>query len=170
MFVPWFWLLLTLVSWATPAQRIAAARQHLGDQYSPAYFAGGYPPPGQSACVDLCVTAMRAQGKDLRQAVAADAGCGEYPLLRDRDIDHRWAPNLKVWFRRHTHSLPLGKDFRPGDLVFWSLTGDGVADHCGVLSDQKGPSGKWLVIHQFPPRCREEDCLGRWPLVGHFRP
>ena len=158
------------LAWASPAQRIVAARKHLGDQYSAAYVSGGYPPAGQSACVDVLVTAWKAERIDLRQALQKDRDCGLYPWLRDIDIDHRWAPNLKVWFSRHTQKLALGRDFQAGDVVFWSLTGDGVADHCGVLSDKRGATGKWLVIHQFPPRCVEEDCLGRWPVVGHYRP
>lgn len=152
-----------------PARMIAAARRHVGDRYSAAYFAGGYPPRGQSACVDVVVSACRAVGVDLRTSIQADAACGEYPSLRDRDIDHRWAPNLRVWMRRHARVLPLGAQFQPGDFVFWTLLNDGVADHCGVLSDRRGPSGKWLVIHQFPPACSEEDCLGRWNVIGHFR-
>jgi len=154
---------------AQPSSPIQAARTHLGDLYDPSYVAGGRPERGRSACVDVLVTACQVRGYDLQARIQADAGCGEYPLLRDRNIDHRWAPNLKVWMRRHLRSLPWNRDFQPGDLVFWSLTGDGVADHCGVLSDRRGTSGKWLVIHQFPPRCVEEDCLGRWPVVGHYR-
>lgn len=164
-------LTLMLVAWAQPAatKMIAAARRHLGDRYSAAYFSGGTPPKGQSACVDIVVSACRARGFDLRSLVQQDAGCGLYPWLRDQDIDHRWAPNLKVWMVRHARSLPVGQAYLPGDLVFWSLTGDGVADHCGVLSDHQGESGKWMVIHQFPPACSEEDCLGRWMVVGHYR-
>lgn len=169
----WLWIVLL---WLLPAQAqspvslaIAAARRHLGDRYSAAYFQGGYPPKGQSACVDVVVSACRARGVDLREAVQRDANCGLYPWLRDRDIDHRWAPNLRVWMQRHAENCPKNRDFRPGDFIFWSLTGDGVADHCGVVSDQRGLSGKWRVIHQYPPLCQEEDCLGRWSVVGHFR-
>lgn len=164
-----FVLLLTALAWAADLKMVQAARKHLGDVYTADYFSGGYPPKGKSACVDVLVTACRARGLDLRQLVQEDAGCGEYPYLRDRDIDHRWAPNLKVWFRRHARALPLGKAYEPGDMVFWSLTNDGVADHCGVISDQRGQTGKWMVIHQFPPSCTEEDCLGRWTVVGHYR-
>lgn len=162
-------LLLSLTAGATDLKMVQAARRHLGDSYCPDYFSGGYPPKGKSACVDVLVTACRVKGLDLRQLIQADAGCGEYPYLRDRDIDHRWAPNLKVWFRRHARSLPVGNAYEPGDLVFWSLTNDGVADHCGVISDRRGPTGRYQVIHQFPPTCREEDCLGRWMVVAHYR-
>jgi len=148
---------------------VNAARKHLGDRYTAAYFSGGYPPPGQSACVDVVVSACRSAGLDLRALIQQDARSGAYPWLRDRDIDHRWAPNLKVWMGRHAQTLPTAQNYRPGDLVFWSLTGDGVADHCGVVGDHPGPSGKWMVIHQFPPACSEEDCLGRWMVVGHYR-
>lgn len=162
-------VLLTALIWAQPIERLKAASKHVGDHYDAAYVAGGRPPRGRSACVDVLVSACRAQGRDLQELIQQDASCGEYPLLRDRNIDHRWAPNLKVWMRRHLRSLPWNRDFQPGDFVFWSLTGDGVADHCGVISDRKGASGKWMVIHQFPPRCLEEDCLGRWQVAGHYR-
>ena len=163
-------LLFTCLAWAAPdLKMVRAARQHLGDVYTADYFSGGFPPKGKSACVDVLVTACRARGLNLRQLIQDDAGCGEYPYLRDRDIDQRWAPNLRVWFRRHARTLPVGKSYEPGDLVFWSLTNDGVADHCGVLADTRGPSGKWEVIHQFPPTCSQEDCLGRWTVVGHYR-
>ena len=159
-----------VAAWTQPGlASISAARGHLGDRYNAAYFSGGTPPQGQSACVDIVVSACRARGLDLRRLVQEDASSGQYRLLRDRDIDHRWAPNLKVWMVRHAQALNPGRDYQPGDLVFWSLTGGGVADHCGVLSDARGLSGKWKVVHQFPPVCSEDDCLGRWPVVGHYR-
>lgn len=161
------WLSLPVLGQANPM--IAAARRHLGDLYSADYYSGGVPPRGKSACVDVIVSACRARGLDLRSLIQQDADCGQYPWLRDRDIDHRWAPNLRVWMLRHARRLPHGRQYQPGDLVFWSLTGDGVADHCGVLSDRRGASGKWMVVHQFPPECTEEDCLGRWMVVGHYR-
>ena len=159
------------IAWAASSARmLAAARGHLGDRYSADYFAGGRPPRGKSACVDIVVSACRAARIDLQAEVQRDAAYADYPLLRDRNIDHRWAPNLKVWMERHAHKLPIGKDYRAGDLVFWSLTpGETVAEHCGVVGDQRGASGKLMVIHQYPPQCTEEDCLGRWVVVGHYR-
>lgn len=161
-------LLLTGSAWANPL--VDGARTRLGDVYSADYVAGGWAPKGKSACVDVLLSACRARGLDLRTLVQEDARRrGGYPLLRDRDIDHRWAPNLNVWFARHWRVLPVGKDYRAGDFVFWSLTGDRVADHCGVVTERRGSSGKLSVVHQFPPQCREEDCLGRWMVVGHYR-
>ena len=148
---------------------IAAARTRLGDQYSAEYFSSGRPPKGRSACVDVLIEACRVAGFDPQKDIQMTAATTHYPWMRDSAIDHRWAPNLIVWFQLRQQSLPIGAKYKPGDIVFWNLTGDGVADHCGVLGDQKGSSGKWKVIHQFPPRCTEEDCLGRWRVVGHFR-
>ncbi len=164
------WALLTALALAVPGPKmIAAARAHLGDRYSAEYFSGGRPPRGKRACVDEVVSACRAVGLDLQSQIQRDSARVTYPLIRDRDIDHRWAPNLNHWLRRHAEKLPNGRDFRAGDLVFWSLLNDGVADHCGVLTEVRGATGKPLVIHQFPPECREEDCLGRWTVVGHYR-
>ena len=115
--------------------------------------------------MDVLVYACREVGVNLRDEVDNDRS-PDYPLRRDNNIDHRWAPNLIVWFRRHATAT---RDLQAGDFVFWNLTGDGVADHCGVVSDKRGASGQPLVIHQFPPECREEDCLERWKVVGRFR-
>lgn len=137
-----YWALLTAIALALPhAKMIAAARGHLGDRYSAEYFSGGRPPRGKSACVDVVVSACRAAGLDMRQEIQRDATRVTYPLIRDRDIDHRWAPNLNLWFKRHAEKLPNDRDFRSGDLVFWSLLNDGVADHCGVVSDNRGSGG-----------------------------
>lgn len=51
---------------------LRGARSRLGDVYSAAYFTGGYPPAGQSACVDVLVYACREVGVDLRREVARD--------------------------------------------------------------------------------------------------
>lgn len=164
------WTLLTALALAIPTARmLTAARGHLGDRYSAEYFSGGRPPRGQSACVDVVVSACRATGLDLQSEIQRDSTQVNYPLIRDRNIDHRWAPNLNYWLRRHARKLPNDRDFRPADLIFWSLLNDGVADHCGVLTEKRGPTGKLQVVHQFPPECREEDCLGRWTVVGHYR-
>ena len=146
---------------------LRGARSRLGDRYDDSYVVGGFPPKGRSACVDVLVSACLEVGVNLQDSIAQEIGA--YPSRRDRDIDHRWAPNLRVWFQRHWSALSLSQDYRPGDIVFWNLTGDGVADHCGVISDRPGASGQPAVIHQFPPACVEEDCLGNWAIVGHFR-
>jgi uncharacterized protein len=154
---------------------VTAARRCVGDEYDANYYAGGPPPRGRGACTDVLYTACLAVGCNLQSVVEADllAHVSLYPTHRDRNIDYRWCPNLIVWFGRHATPGPLDvtqlQTWRPGDIVFWSLTGDGVADHCGVISDRRSPQGRPLVIHNFPPSCREDDALTTWTIVGHFR-
>jgi uncharacterized protein YijF (DUF1287 family) len=59
--------------------------------------------------------------------------------------------------------------------VVWDTNGDGVGDHTGVLSTERGPSGDLLVIHHHRPDAEfsgvpsADDVLARWPASGHFR-
>lgn len=156
---------------------LSGARARLGDEYDSDYYSGGYPPDGKSACVDIVNYAYLKMGVDLREKVNGDIQSSPdlYPVRRDYDINHRWCPNTIVWFRRFTVSLPVKTDekniktWKAGDVVFWSMADDGVADHCGIISDKKTGNGIPLVIHQFPPECKEEDVLNRWVILGHFR-
>ena len=149
---------------------LQGARSTIGDRYDAGYYAGGPPPPGLGACTDVVYAALKAAGLNLQDEMEKDiAGRRDgYPSLRDANIDYRWAPNQIVWFSRRTKKRPNDADFQPGDVVFWSLLNDGVADHCGIVSDQQGSRGP-LMIHNFPPACREDDALFSWPIVGHFR-
>lgn len=145
---------------------LEGARSRLGDIYDSGYYSSGYPPAGKSACVDILVFACQKADIDLKKSV--NDYISLYPhkfpeARRDRAIDHRWVPNLFVYFsnKNHAQSLTIETDpaaiaqWQPGDFVFWSLTGDGITDHCGVISNKKSKDGKRpLVIHQFPPKCK----------------
>ncbi len=149
---------------------LQGARGTLGAQYDDGYYGGGPPPKGRGACTDVIYEAYLADGLDLQQAIEEDISRApqEYPNLGDANINYRRAPNLIVWFERHMKPLPKDRDFQPGDVVFWNLTGDGVADHVGLVSDRAGKRAQ-LVIHNFPPACREDDALWKWTVVGHYR-
>ncbi|MBC7293874.1 MAG: DUF1287 domain-containing protein, partial [Thermoleophilia bacterium] len=73
---------------------------------------------------------------------------------------------------RHGRSLTLSLaphdrgEWRWGDVVYWRLPGGQL--HCGIVSDRPGRSGLPMVIHNAGVAC-EEDCLGWWEIVGHFR-
>lgn len=56
--------------------------------------------------------------------------------------------------------------WRPGDVVCWKLPSG--LDHTGIVSDRKNARGVPLVIHNLG-RCREEDVLTVWQIVGHYR-
>ncbi|MBI3924382.1 MAG: DUF1287 domain-containing protein [Armatimonadetes bacterium] len=172
-------LLLCLLVLPAPAQELSArqkkllqgARSCLGDAYDAGYYEGGPPPRGRGACPEVVYYALKAAGIDLQERVDQDilAHPELYPNRRDRNIDYRWCPNLIVWFRRHTTRLPLDGPWQAGDVVFWSLLDDGVADHVGMVSDRQSHRGASCVVHNFPPRCTEEPVLSRWRIVGHFR-
>ncbi|MGE0488936.1 MAG: DUF1287 domain-containing protein [Vulcanimicrobiota bacterium] len=166
------WLLLALLllpAWALDDQQkalLAGARSCLGDVYDSGYYTGGPPPKGRGACPEVVYYAYLKIGVDLQAEVDRDlrANPSLYPSRRDRNIDYRWCPNLIVWFSRHTKTLPRDSDWRAGDVVFFNLLGDGVADHIGIVSDKPGH-----VIHNLGPRCVEDRALERLRIVGHFR-
>lgn len=145
---------------------LRGARSTLGDTYDDGYYAGGVPPDGRGACTDVIYQAYLAAGINLQEEIEKDIALNAYgyPNLGDRNINYRRAPNLIVWFERHTKSLPIDADFQPGDIVFWSLLNDGVADHVGVVAEREG-----IVVHNIGPRCREDAALHHWPILGHFR-
>ncbi len=153
------------------------ARSRLGDIYDASYYSEGEPPKGKSACVDVVYYAFLKIGVNLRDEVDRDirANPSIYPARGDYAINHRRCPNLIVWFKAFSENLTKKTEkknlaeWKPGDVVFWSLTNDGVADHVGVISEVKTDEGVPLVIHQFPPSCKEEDVLNRWTIMGHYR-
>lgn len=156
----------------TPRQSrlVEGARSTLGDRYDAGYYAGGPPPKGLGACTDVVYAAFKNDGTNLQTEMEKDIAAHPegYPSLRDANIDYRWAPNQTVWCSRHMRALPKESDFQAGDVVYWSLLDDGVADHCGIISDRV-ENGQPLVIHNFPPACREDAALHNWRIVGHFR-
>jgi uncharacterized protein YijF (DUF1287 family) len=153
------------------------ARSRLGDVYDDSWYAEGYPPAGRSACVDIVYFAYKNINIDLQTEVNSDIESNRqlYPAVGDNAINHRRCPNLIVWFGRYAKSLTIKTDkknlpqWKPGDVVFWSMKNDGVADHIGLISDQKTPEGVPLAIHQAAPVCAEEDALNSWKIMGHFR-
>ncbi|MDQ7823057.1 MAG: DUF1287 domain-containing protein [Candidatus Eremiobacteraeota bacterium] len=156
---------------------LSGARSNLGYAYDSGYYAGGPPPRGHGACTDVLYYALKKVNVDLQDEIARDIARSpsRYPSRRDRNIDYRWCPNLFVWFQRYARSLPVSVNgkalagWKPGDIVFWSLLRDGVADHCGIISDSRNSRDVPLVIHNFPPECTEDEVLERWVIMGHFR-
>ncbi len=181
--MPRAWLALACFLWpvllaANPiGQRISdGARMQLVSpaRYDASYrrirYPGGDVPPDCGACTDVVIRAFRQAGYDLQRLVHEDAARAPRAYRRiarlDSNIDHRRVPNLAAFFRRHGRSLPLEKDWRPGDVVTWKLPSN--LDHTGVLSGRHGPSGNYLVIHNLSMTA-EEDVLRAWTVTGHFR-
>jgi uncharacterized protein YijF (DUF1287 family) len=172
---------LVLSGRAFPAENssaiVSGARKCVGNIYDAGYYSGGPPPKGRGACTDVLYYAFLKAGVNLQSEIDSDISRNPagYPNIRDRNIDYRWCPNLIIWYSRYASRKPTAvnaltlSEWKAGDVVFWSIVRDGVADHCGIISDVRTPRGVPLVIHNFPPRCTEDDVLTRWMIVGHFR-
>lgn len=152
-------------------------------RYDAAYQALSYPEgdvdPGRGACTDVIVRALRYAGYDLQELIHKDMkeNFSLYPGLwglsgPDPNIDHRRTQNQMVFLERFGEKLPVEvteetlSQWRHGDLVYW-LFPDGQ-QHTGVISDIANRDGVPLVIHN-SWIAREEDCLERWEIIGHFR-
>lgn len=133
-------------------------------------YPNGDVPADRGACTDVVIRAYRNAGIDLQKLVHEDAKVhpSAYPRIvrLDSNIDHRRVPNLAVFFRRHGRSLPIDADWQPGDIVTWKLPNN--LDHTGVLSNKRGPSGDWLVVHNLS-QTAEENVLKAWTITGHYR-
>ncbi len=173
---------------ATAAKIVAGAKAQNGTWYDASYRTISYPNGDFSdakngrkigACSDVVVRALRFAGLDLQRLMHDDMTrhFALYPQLWDLNapnasIDHRRVPNQMTFFRRFGQTLPTSfnsstrSSWRPGDIVCWD-TGNGRT-HTGVLSDGIDVNGVPLVIHNNGV-CREDDCLTRWKIIGHFR-
>jgi len=161
----------------------AVERTHHAVRYDPAYvripYPGGDVSPDTGVCTDEVIRSYRAVGVDLQKEVHEDmaANYSAYPrkwnwLLRrpDPNIDHRRVPNLMVFFQRHGEVLPTTttpSDYHSGDLVTWDL-GGGVP-HIGIVVDQKGPSGRYMIVHNIGHGPHMEDVIFNWKVTGHYR-
>jgi uncharacterized protein YijF (DUF1287 family) len=170
---------------ATAQKIVERARQEAarGVRYDAEYRVIGYPggdvPADRGACTDVVIRALRAAGKDLQALIHRDKldHSDLYPRYSgqrgaDKNIDHRRVPNHLVFLRRYGKRLPAGitgrdlATWQPGDLVYVKLPGG--LDHCGVISDRKSAGGVPLMIHNLSVAA-EEDVLGRWKIVAHYR-
>jgi len=167
------------------ARMVVRARAEVarGVRYDPSYekiaYPGGDVDASRGACTDLVVRAARAGGVDLQRAVHEDAvrAPDAYPAIAtpDASIDHRRVPNVKAWLERHAQRLSARIEdhaaWRAGDIVVWRF---GICPACrprhiGIVSDKTNADGVPLVLHNIGPTAREEDVLGAWTIVGHFR-
>lgn len=170
--------------WTVPDLVIIGAREEVikGTRYDASYevisYPGGDVSLDRGACTDIIIRAFRRAGIDLQQLIHEDMkeNFHLYPQKwglsgPDANIDHRRVPNQVCFLERHGISLALDvKDERDewqwGDVVYWRFPGG--RDHCGIISDRTGKDGLPLVIHNAGV-AREEDCLLRWEITGHFR-
>jgi uncharacterized protein len=158
-----------------PQKLVASARDQLtwGTRYDARYvklkYPGGDVAKDRGVCTDVVIRAYRSVGIDLQKLIFEHkrANPGRYPKSRiDANIDHRRMRNQMVFFRAKGQTLSNQGEWKPGDVVCWVL--DSGLDHTGLVTDQRGQSGNYTVIHNMSTTL-EEDCLTTWKIIGHFR-
>lgn len=163
---------------------VEAAKQRLNHfvVYDGSYQSIAYPmgdvAANKGVCTDVIIRAYRTLGVDLQELVHEDmqAHFAEYPQIwglsrPDSNIDHRRVPNLETFFSRFGKTLTItehAKDYQPGDIVTWRLTGNNLP-HIGIVSDQKADSGNYKIIHNIGLGPQINDMLFDHPIVGHFQ-
>lgn len=161
----------------------AKEQMRLTKNYTQEYFVIPYPngdvPIETGACTDVVIRAFRNAGIDLQKEVHEDMkeNFAAYPKKwglsePDTNIDHRRVLNLQTFFTRKGKSLPVSsrkEDYKPGDVVTWDLTGDGVT-HIGIVSNLWSRKNKrYYIIHNIGGGTRAEDRLFEWKITGHYR-
>ncbi len=150
--------------------------------YDPSYFSIKYPngdvPSNKGVCTDVIIRSYRKSGVDLQKEVHIDmvSNFSKYPKKwrlssPDKNIDHRRVPNLMTFFSRKGIIKKISndpKDYLPGDIVCWNL-GGGLT-HIGIVSKLKSTDGiRFLIIHNIGDGQVTEDCLFRFPIIGHYQ-
>ena len=158
-----------------PDRLVASARDQLtwGTTYDPTYtslkYPGGDVDRKVGVCTDVIIRSFRSIHLDLQKLIIEHKR-GHMNLYTkgklDPNIDHRRVKNMAVFFKARGASLPTNSDWQPGDIVYWKL--DSGLDHVGLVTNTKGSSGKYQVVHNMSTP-KEEDVLGTWKIVGHYR-
>lgn len=150
-------------------------------RYIPIAYPMGDVPPNIGVCTDVVIRSYRSLGIDLQRLVHEDISRAfyAYPNLSkwklgapDPNIDHRRVHNLRAFFNRHAQRLPVtrnSQDYRPGDIVTWSLGGD--QGHIGIVVNRRSPAdpNRYMIVHNISSGTKMEDVLFDWPITGHFR-
>lgn len=164
----------------------AAALAHAGDEvtYDNLYYKIPYPngdvPANKGMAADVVVRAFRGMGMDLQVLVHEDMAKDfrSYPQLwnatePDTNIDHRRVENLQEFFERNGQSLGPSKnasDFKPGDIVVWSLPNATAESHIGIIVPGPGDhAGEAWVVHNMGEGMKWENVLFHYQIQCHFR-
>lgn len=140
-------------------------------QYQSKYYATGYPDDGYGVCTDVVAQALKGAGYDLMALVDADirAHPEAYDVdIPDANIDFRRVKNLQVYFSRHAQRLSPNLndtyEWQGGDIVIFP-------DHIGIVSNYRNRDGIPFLLHHYSPfqSTYEEDALGRYQIIGHYR-
>jgi uncharacterized protein YijF (DUF1287 family) len=150
-----------------------------GAAYHERYVGLPYPdgdvPRTEGVCSDTVIRALRNAGIDLQREVHEDILMAPraYPMVEkiDASINHRRVKTLLPWFRRHAQRITSG-DYRPGDVLFFDTfpTKSGP-EHIGLVSDRRGPDGKYLIVNNWTDGAvdAEMPLLSFVPVTDHFR-
>lgn len=139
-------------------------------------YLGGDVPAHTGVCTDEIIRIYRSVGIDLQKEIHEDMvrNFNLYPQKwrhrPDPNIDHRRVPNLMTFFERKGEALPTttrNEDYSPADIVAWDL-GRGIT-HIGLVINQKGSSGRYMVVHNIGRGPQMEDVLFDWKVIGHYR-
>ncbi len=173
------------INLAEHLSRAAIGRTRHNIRYDGRYIPIAYPmgdvPANMGVCTDVIIRSYRSLGIDLQRLVHEDMSKAfyAYPNLSkwglsspDPNIDHRRVHNLRAFFTRHAQRLPVTRnpwDYRPGDIVTWSLGGD--QGHIGIVVNRHSPAdpNRYMIVHNISSGTKMEDVLFNWPITGHFR-
>lgn len=162
----------------------AAALEHSREEitYDPSYYKIEYPngdvPATRGVAEDVIIRCYREFGIDLQQLVHEDMveNFRLYPQLwsangPDTNIDHRRVANLQRFFERHGETVSASRnsdDYRPGDLVVWSLPNAKL--HIGIVvpAPANKPGETW-VVHNVGSGVKWENMLFDYSVQRHFR-
>lgn len=141
-------------------------------KYDGAYVNGGYPPDNIGVCADVIWRAFKNAGYSLRDMVDNDIKNRPqaYPLIDkpDTNIDFRRVRNLRIFFEEYAQTLTTNindiSEWQAGDIVIFNND-----KHIGIVSDRRNRDGVVYIIHNGGQPVREEDYLGRSPVVAHYR-
>jgi hypothetical protein len=138
------------------------------DKYRRIAYPMGDVPSFYGVCTDVVIRAYRELGIDLQVRVqAAGVGSG------DTSIDHRRVDTLRRFFAAQGAALPVtdhAEDYRPGDIVsYWRPQNRHSRTHIAVVSDEVGPSGRLMIIHNRGWGPQIEDGLFVDQITGHYR-
>ncbi len=162
----------------------AAALFHSSDPvtYDPSYYKIAYPngdvPATKGVAADVIIRCYRKLGIDLQAEVHEDMAehFRLYPQLwgasaPDTNIDHRRVANLQRFFERKGQSITPsrnGMEYRPGDIVVWSLAN--AEKHIGIIVPGPGDraSEAW-VVDNMGAGVKWENVLFDYNIERHFR-
>lgn len=138
--------------------------------YNPKYYKIPYPggdvPAHFGVCSDVIIRAYRTLGIDLQKEVHEKLG-------GDRNIAHRRVRVLEKLFTRYGKRLPKTTnpdDYKPGDIVTYYLPDATFSkDHIAIVSNKKGTSGNYMIIHNIGLGPKLDDDLFNFKITGHYR-